>query len=195
MSAKKRKTLSKKICEPYQNEVKEYIEKNTENFLKESEINNFKGYIGQRDGNDWTIKEIGRELQFNHSDKIIEMLTKAYDHYYSLNLNRMIYYIANLIAEEHFSEKQWDRANKFFERISKCYRKEGKILIFKKKNKKKVNLKKNLKKNKKKKKKKKGWYQPLTKILKYSLECSKELQNEKQFISCSIELISDSKIK
>jgi hypothetical protein len=163
MAATKRKNFSKKICEQYQKEITEYTEKNSEK-LSENEITKTNGFIGHRKGKNWFIKEISRENNFKHSEQITLMLTKSYDHYFSLNLTRMIYYIANLIAEVHFSEKQWDRANKFFERISKCYRKEG-------------------------------WHEPLTTILKYSLTCSKELEDSKQYISYSLELLSNSILK
>lgn len=60
------------------------------------------------------LKLMARDLRINHSDVIIQMLTKAYDHYFKRNLKRMIYYIANCIAEEHYASGQWERAKMYF---------------------------------------------------------------------------------
>jgi hypothetical protein len=101
--------------------------------LKKKQFGEFKeekfitsGYIGKRESksDEKYFKIINHELDVNHSDDIIKMLTKSYDHYFKRNQKRMIYYIASMIADEHFSSKNWLKAKKFYERISKEYRNE-----------------------------------------------------------------------
>ncbi|KAL0489500.1 hypothetical protein AKO1_010509 [Acrasis kona] len=64
-------------------------------------------------------------LLVKHGEEVIQMLTKAYNQYKKIQtMKRMIYFIANNIAEEHLSGGEYKRANDFFDRIAKSYRKE-----------------------------------------------------------------------
>lgn len=100
----------------------------TSKFSNDDEHKLKTGYIGQITKGTHQIpyiREITLELNVQHSEDIIRMLTKAYDHYYKRNQKRMIYYIASLIAEEHYFCQRWEKAKKFFERITNYYKKDG----------------------------------------------------------------------
>eukprot|EP01080_Neovahlkampfia_damariscottae_P000202 gene202-4448_t len=118
--SKNRKKWSKRTIDTFKSKNK--IPENLNTYIEEKYILN--GFIGQRKNgsNEEYFKIILNESKINHSEDIIKMLTKSYDHYFKRNQKRMIYYIASMIANEHFSSSNWLKAKKFYERILKEYR-------------------------------------------------------------------------
>jgi hypothetical protein len=60
---------------------------------------------------------------------VIELLTKAYEHYKQLRHSRMIFFLAAQMAEEYLHAGNYQMAKRFFERIVQPYQKEGWWLV------------------------------------------------------------------
>ena len=67
---------------------------------------------------------LSNERSLSHADTVIELLTKAYEHFKQQKSNRMILHIASLMAEEYYEQEKYSMAKKFYDRIAKTYRKE-----------------------------------------------------------------------
>ena len=55
---------------------------------------------------------------------VIELLTRAYEHFKQSRQLRMILFLASQMAEEYFSSQDYEMAKRFFERVAKTYQKE-----------------------------------------------------------------------
>ena len=64
------------------------------------------------------------EQAFDHSAQIIGLLNRSYDSYKREHSDRMIVHVASQIAAEYFSARNWEMAQKFFDRIAATYREE-----------------------------------------------------------------------
>ena len=58
------------------------------------------------------------------SATLIELLTRAYEHFKQSRQLRMILFLASQMAEEYFYAKDYQMAKRFFERVAKTYQKE-----------------------------------------------------------------------
>ena len=58
------------------------------------------------------------------SASVIELLTKAYEHFKQSRQLRMILFLASQMAEEYFYSQNYQMAKRFFERVAKTYQKE-----------------------------------------------------------------------
>lgn len=120
-AAKRRKIYVQKLCEPKRDQI-EKLFKGDASLMKDMESILRKGYVGQdikEDENAEQAVEVMRPyakelLVVNHSEEIIQMLSKASKHYKkNQSLKRMIFFIANCIAEEHFESRDFDRAKQY----------------------------------------------------------------------------------
>lgn len=68
---------------------------------------------------------VDREAYADHTAAVIDLLTKAYEHFKQDRSNRMILHVAALMADEYYQAADFGMAKKFFDRIAKTYRKEG----------------------------------------------------------------------
>ena len=59
------------------------------------------------------------------SGLVIELLTRAYDHFKLSRQLRMILFLASQMAEEYFYAHDYEMAKRFFERVAKTYLKEA----------------------------------------------------------------------
>ena len=59
------------------------------------------------------------------SGLVIELLTRAYEHFKQSRQLRMILFLATQMAEEYYFAKEYEMAKRFFERVAKTYQKEG----------------------------------------------------------------------
>ena len=67
---------------------------------------------------------VSLEQSFDHSAQIIGLLNRSYDSYKREHSDRMIVHVASQIAAEYFSARNWEMAQKFFDRIAATYREE-----------------------------------------------------------------------
>ncbi|KAJ3029995.1 UNVERIFIED_CONTAM: hypothetical protein HDU68_010458 [Siphonaria sp. JEL0065] len=71
------------------------------------------------------LKSLQTERTIDHTSKIIDLLTKSYEQFKRHKSGRMTLFLASEIARIYESGGRFDMALKFFERISKTYRKEN----------------------------------------------------------------------
>ncbi|KAF9106580.1 hypothetical protein BGX27_009108 [Mortierella sp. AM989] len=104
-------------------------------------------------------QSMNAERAIDHLALTIELLTKSYEQFKRYKAGRMTLFLASEIAGTYYNAGKFDMALKFFERISKTYRKEGWTLI-------------------------------LTSILKWSVQCAKELGHWENVIEYLFEMLS-----
>jgi hypothetical protein len=180
--AKFRKNYALKQCERYRDAIQTLLANNDvviQDLRRDNEAC-YEGYYGQQIEIDpltflnesmnisardlpskIVFRDIAKEvLTVKHSEDIVAMLTKAYNHFKKhQTLKRLIYSIASNIAEEHFYSQEWERAKNFFDRISKTYKKEQ-------------------------------WYHLLSSVKKQALVCSRHLNKPKDYLTNLIDLMS-----
>ncbi|KAJ3342636.1 hypothetical protein HDU93_001616 [Gonapodya sp. JEL0774] len=69
-------------------------------------------------------KLMALERSVDHTAAVIELLTKAYEQYKKLRSGRTTLWLAGEIARTYAEGGKWEMALRFFDRISKTYRKE-----------------------------------------------------------------------
>ncbi|GAA5897386.1 hypothetical protein JCM8208_003259 [Rhodotorula glutinis] len=68
---------------------------------------------------------LAHERKVDHSEIIVELLTKAYEFFKAHRAKNMTYCVANEIALAHLEAGKADMALKFYDRIAKSYRRDG----------------------------------------------------------------------
>eukprot|EP01027_Heterolobosea_sp_BB2_P004386 GEZU01006699.1.p1 GENE.GEZU01006699.1~~GEZU01006699.1.p1 ORF type:complete len:1421 (-),score=302.07 GEZU01006699.1:215-4477(-) len=135
-AATTRKKCAQGLCEPHRANI-EKLTASDPSILSNENREDAPLYVGQRGNFEGAtpvlvqqmkerifMRECAKELKFDHSAVIIDMLNKAYEHFKKHDLSRMILYIASCMAEEYFSSQKYDVAKRFLDRIAKSYKKE-----------------------------------------------------------------------